>query len=284
MKIEFKEKTFEKYYGHELARLTNTTYSPDQCDEKFLGFDEAYLLPEEWFFRIAPYVRRRPRARMQGIGVNDLNHIVEELSRYLPKFRFNLFVQFKRPAYLISPGAGQWKDWKQSYYRYEITPHQQEALEKIESQSHGRAATVYASPAFWRSDDLWEHVKNEAVVDNSNMASAGRLSGHGHYSYVSAGFTGKGHSETVSIDSEPLRQVIKSGLEQNEPLPLNQHLKKAATAIWEATDSGDLAAPIFHRAREALGLEEIDRNSLESAMAVIDAFSDAFGVRYYAMG
>jgi hypothetical protein len=34
MDSEFKEKTYEKYFGYEIARLTNHhTFSPDQCDE-----------------------------------------------------------------------------------------------------------------------------------------------------------------------------------------------------------------------------------------------------------
>jgi len=284
MDIEFKEKTFEKYFGHELARLTNITFSPDQCDEEVLGFDEAFFLAERWLFRVAPYVRGRRRARMRGIDPRTFNHIGEDLARMLPDFRFNLFLQFKRPVYLTSRGAGQWQDWKQSYYRYATTPHQQEALERIEAQSYGRAAAVYASPAFWRADDLWAHVRNGVVVDNSNMAGAGKLKGHGCYSYVSAGFSGKGHSETVDIESDPLPKIIGTGLERNEPLPLNQHLKKAAAAIVEATSGSDTVTPAFQQVRTALGIEEFDPNSLASAIDMIEAFSDAFGVRYMAMG
>jgi len=47
MLAEFKEKTYEKYFGFELARLTTVTFSPDQCDEAFLGFDDAFFLPWE---------------------------------------------------------------------------------------------------------------------------------------------------------------------------------------------------------------------------------------------
>ena len=284
MDIEFKEKTFEKYFGHELARLTKITFSPDQSDEEILGFDEAFFIPGRRLFRIAPYVRARRRARMHGIDSRRFNHIGEDLARRLPDFCFNLFVQFKRPVYLKSRSAGQWPDWKQSYYRYTITPHQQKALERIEAQSCGRAAVVYASPAFWRANDLWAHVQNGAVVENSNMAGVGKLKGHGCYSYVSAGFAGKGHSKTVDIESDPLPRVIRTGLELNEPLPLNQHLKKAAAAIVEATSSSDTITPVFQQVRTALGIEEFDPNSLASAIDMIEAFSDAFGVRYTAMG
>lgn len=124
MDIEFKEKTFEKYFGHELARLTNITFSPDQCDEALLGFDEAFFLPEEWFFRFGPYVRRRRREQLTGIEIDEFNRHGEMIASHMPEFRLNLFVQFKRPKYLTSRGAKQWSDWKQNYYRYETTLHQ----------------------------------------------------------------------------------------------------------------------------------------------------------------
>lgn len=284
MDIEFKEKTYEKYFGHELAQLTRATFSPDQCDEATLGFDEAFLLPKEWFYEYGPYVRRRRRERLTGIEIKEFNKHGAFVAQHMPPFRFNLFVQFKRPKFLTSPGAKQWPDWKQRYFRYEITSHQQEALERIDAQSYGRAATIYASPAFWEASDLWRHVESEAVVKQSNMADAGKLKGHGHYSYVGPGFVGKGHSESVEIESEPLAQLIDRGLERNEPLPLHQHLKKTAAAIIEATSNSDLVAPAFHRVQTAMGFEKLDPNSLYDALGIIRVFSEAFGVRHYAIG
>lgn len=284
MDIEFKEKTFEKYFGHELARLTNITFSPDQCDEALLGFDEAFFMPVNWFFRFGPYLRRRRQGRLSGIEIDNFNKLGKSIASDMPDFKLNLFVQFKRPAYLTSRGAKEWSDWKQSYYRYETMPHQQEALERIDAQSFGRAATVYASPAFWQAADLWEHVRNEAVVDHSNMANAAKLKGHEHYSYIEPGYIGKGHSETVDFESDPLRQIITTGLERNEPLPLNQHLKKAAGAIIEATSGSDLVTPAFHQVQTSMGFEDLNPNSLYDAIAIIGIFSEAFGVRYFALG
>ena len=202
----------------------------------------------------------------------------------MPEFKLNLFVQFKRPQFLTSRGAKEWSDWKQSYCRYGTTPHQQEALERIDAQSYGRASTIYASPAFWRAADLWEHVRNNAVVEQTNMASAAKLKGHGHYSYIGPGYNGKGHSETVEIESDPLQQIIETGFERNEALPFNQHLKKAAAAIVEATGGSDLVTPAFYQVQTALGFENLDPNSLYDSIAIINIFSETFSVRYYATG
>jgi hypothetical protein len=241
-------------------------------------------MPEEWFFRFGPYVRRRRRGRLTGIEIDEFNKLGKSIASHMPDFRLNLFVQFKRPIYLTSRGAKEWSDWKQSYFRYETTPHQQEALERIDAQSYGRAATIYASPAFRHDKVLWEHMRNGAVVEHSNMASAGKLKGHEHYSYIAPGYFGKGHSETVDIESDPLQQIIGTGYERNGPLPLNQHLKKTAAAIIEATSGSDLVTPVFHQVQTAMGLEDLNPNSLYDAMAIIRIFSDAFGVHYYALG
>jgi hypothetical protein len=282
--IEFKEKTFEKYFGHELARLTNITFSPDQCDEALLGFDEAFFMPEEWFFLFGPYVRRRRRERLTGIEIDKFNKLGKMIASHMPDFKLNLFVQFKRPTYLTSRGAKEWSDWKQSYYRYETMPHQQEALERIDAQSYGRAATIYASPAFWQAEDLWKHVRSDAVIEQSNMASVAKLKDHEHYSYIAPGYFGKGHSETDDIESDPLQQIRGTGLERSEPLPLNQHLKKTAAAIIEATSGSDLVTPVFQQVQTAMGFEDLNANSLYDAMAIIKIFSEAFNLRYYALG
>lgn len=285
MDIEFKEKTFEKYFGHELARLTHITFSPDQCDEALLGFDEAFLMPEEWFSRFGPYVRRRRRGRrLVGIEIEEFNRLGNMIASHMPHFRFNLFIQFKRPTYLVSRGAREWLDWKQSYYRYETTPHQQEALERIDAQSHGRAATIYASPAFWQDADLWRHAGENAIVAHSNMASATKLRGHDHYSYIGPGYFGKGHSETVEIESDTLQNVIGMGFEHNEQLPLDKHLQKTAVAIMDAKSGSDIMTHIFDQAQTSMDFESLNTNSLYDAMSIIRIFSESFGLSYYAFG
>jgi hypothetical protein len=284
MEIEFKEKTYEKYFGHEIAQMTNISFSPDQCDEEILGFDEAFFVPERWFRLYGPYVRRRRLGRLTGVEISEFNETGKFIAKHMPPFRFNVFVQFKRPQFLTSRRSREWSDWKKSYYRYATTPHQQEALERIEKQSQGRAATIYASPAFWKADDLWNHVSNNKIINHSNMANALKLKGHKKYSYVSPGHIGKGHSETVEIASEDLAQVLSVGLERNEPLALNQHIKRTATEIIEATSGSDLVSPVFYQVKEAMGFENLDPTSLYDAILVVKIFSHAFDLRCFSVG
>jgi hypothetical protein len=283
MKIDFKEKTFEKYFSHEVARLTNITFSPDQCDENFLGFDDAFWLPLPWMIARAPFVRKSRWARMNGIDKKTFEKMGERFASRMPPFRFNLFVQYKRPDFLKTRGAGEWEHWHCPYYRYRITPHQQDVLAKIELQSQGRAATVYASPAFWQADDLWNNVQAGTVIANSNIASVGKLSGHGRYTYTSAGAKGKGHSEATEIESSALNLLISTGLER-EALPFNTHIKRVAQLILEVVSASDIGAEQFERARMAVELGELDYTSIVGALTTIELFSDVFGASYLAVG
>ncbi|WP_336810506.1 hypothetical protein [Bosea sp. MMO-172] len=283
METEFKEKTYEKYFSNEVARLTNITFSPDPCDEAMLGFDDAFWLPFPFRAGRLPSLRWRRWARLHGVDIRELDHIAEDLGRRMPPFRFNLFVQYKRPVFLTTRGAGEWEHWQCPYYRYATTPHQQDALEKIESQSGGRAATIYASPAFWRAADLWDNVRAETVISKSNIASVARLTGHGRYSYSEAGFRGKGHSEAADIESPSFESVLALSREAEE-LSFNKHIKRAAREIVEAIRSSDEGSAIFERARSALGGEPLDDGSLGSALETIELFSDAFGLSYMAIG
>ena len=289
MRAEFKEKTYEKYFGFELARRTNVTFSPDPCDEAFLGFDDAFFLELRWLWRLAPYIRRSRRSRLHGLRISELDHICDAITKRCPPFKFNLFVQYKRPEYLSRSSALEWPCWQRPYFRYEITPHQQGLLARIEQQSHGRAATIYASPAFWQTNDLWDHVEAERVVDQSNMASVGRLNGHTRFSYCAAGSFGRGHSDPVDVESPSFQQTLEGGMRQ-EGLSFNEHIKLAARRVNESVTGDELAASLLAQARAAiLGGEGSEgerpiEESLLYALATIEAFRDAFDISFYAVG
>jgi hypothetical protein len=284
MKIEFKEKTYEKYFSQEIGRLTNISFSPDQCDESFLGFDDAFFLPLRHLNFIAPYVRRSRRSHRIGIFLKELEHLTDEVIRRMPPFRFNLFVQYKRPEYLLTKGAKEWHFWQRSYYRFDITPHQQKLLERLEAISYDRASTVYASPAFWSASDLWQHVAASHIIDKSNIASAGRLVSHGCYTYVEPGHRGRGHSESVAIDSPILIETISAGVEKNDPLEAKQHLLKTAETMRSAANENEYTKQLLKQAEFPYLSDEAAPSQLMLALTTLRAFSDAFDISTFMLG
>jgi hypothetical protein len=288
MQIEFKEKPYEKYFAAEIARLTNVSFSPDQCDEEFLGFDDAFRLPTWFFRRWLPHVHLRRWSRLNGISVRELDDIVGEFSRRMPPFRFNLFVQYKRPEYLSRKSAQEWSCWDAPYFRYETTPHQQDLLEELERQSRGRAATVYASPAFWKADDLWSSVTAQSVIGNSNIANVTKLRGHSRFTYITHGNFGKGHSDPVDLESPTIERVIEDGTKQ-EALPFNQHIKRAARELEQSLRNNEFGSKVLDRIRYVLLEGEVSGiripdESVVAALQKIEVASDAIGVSFFAIG
>jgi hypothetical protein len=55
---------------------------------------------------------RRRWARLQGLKLADLDHIADDVSSRMPSFKFNLFVQYKRPEFLKQSNAIEWSCWK----------------------------------------------------------------------------------------------------------------------------------------------------------------------------
>jgi len=284
MKTEFKEKTYEKYFSGEIARLTNISFSPDQCDENFLGFDEAFLLPFEHPFFFAPYVRRSRRLRRSGIVLREVDHFTDRAVKWMPPFHFNLFVQYKRPEYLQTRGAREWSHWGAAYYRFDITPHQQRLLERLDAASYGRAATVYASPAFWSASDLWQFAPAGQILDNSNIASVGRLTGHDCYTYTGPGHRGIGHSEPEDIVSPSLRETVLAGVERNESVEAKKHILKTAAIVREAVGGDDETATLLTQAEGPYLTDEPGRSPLAQALTTLTAFSDAFAISTYMYG
>jgi hypothetical protein len=144
---------------------------------------------------------------------------------------------------------------------------------------------VYAAPAFWRIDDLWRNVRAETIVDRNNIASVGRLIGHNRV----AGLQGKGHSDPVDIEIPTMGQTIELAMRQ-EGWRFNRHVKRAARLIEESVAGDEFAGSLLAEAHKAILTEDgVERarptsDSLSSALATIEAFSDAFDVSFYAIG
>ena len=285
---QFKERTYEKYFGHQLARSTNLSYSPDLIDEFHLGFDEAFFIP-------IPSRTLRYRKLFipwqlfrTGLRLSEVDSFVKDVGDALPPFRFNFFVQYKRPEYVSHHRGGEWKDWESSYYRYRITQHQQDEFARLHAAARGRAAVVYASPAFLTWEDLFEHVKNQRVISESNLASANRMSGHDRFTYTSAGSQGKVHSEAEDVNSPTFEEIMQSRFEQ-DGMALYEHTQKMAQAIEISMEEDEDGKRFMLAARGALlssigvDLEELNSSNFINAVSTIEAFSDIYDLSYYSV-
>lgn len=281
---EFEEKTYEKYFGDEIKRKITDAFSPGQMAEHDLGFDESFFVPwlcrNIWFRGLFP----SPWFWYEGIDLPDIGYLPTGLVGQLPDFRLNLFVQCKRPEFVSGHRASEWHSWNSPYFRYNLMAHQQQALEKLNEHSAGRAAVVYASPAFWQTSELFHKRASREVVTGSNIAQAAAMTGHDRFTYVASGSFGIAHSEPEQIQGPTVEELIDKGRE-NERLRWDAHVEKTAIAIRKSLTEGTESAQLLDVMIDVIYREFsrifVRRGAILKDLATIEAFCDIFGLKIF---
>jgi hypothetical protein len=190
---EFEEKSFEGPLNSQLLDGSPYLYAPGQVLESVIGFDAAMMTQNLFFWQlwgrpspsgIAPSAQWWPKAVPQ---------------KSLPTFHLNLFLQYKRPERLSRSYSSEWSSWNHAYFRYWVTPHQQQALESCAASLGSNGLVVYASPAFSTFSELPTHTANRTLVKATNFVEAARLKSHSRYTYIDAGKDGLAFSEPTRI-------------------------------------------------------------------------------------
>ncbi len=289
MWAEFKEKTYETAFVGELRLLTNIIYAPDQTDENLLGFDVSAFLPWEMLPPFLPHMRYRRWKHFIGVSAAEINDLGAEMNSRLPKFRLNLFIQFKRPQYLVGKNASEWKEWNQAYYRYKLESHQQKLLHKINLTSKGRAKAFYAVPAFHLSDDLFNKTLDETIIKSSNIVDASLLEGHSKCTFAEAGNIAMAHSQPTEIRGPVIEELISP----NETAPefsFTRNLKETSNLIKTALEEDIASLNTLELGRRAIlggPMSEVYPRAAGSwydALITILAFSNGFGVKVCCSG
>lgn len=230
----------------ELAARASIIYSPGQVFENIVGIDAALFSknPDFWklwdkklwwqlFFQ--PYRR--------GIVIerkwwDQLKQGLDD--ERFPKFKFNVFIQHKRPEFISTSRGSEYKDWNQPYFRYDLDPNQQNNLYRLEQKVSSQGIVVYGCPAFWQFRELWFFVASGSLVDNSNFARPYDLNGHQRYTFVGSGKNGKVFSEHANIEGFSLLERINSMFKQASDFGSNTDfiysLSNRIAAVVEESD------------------------------------------------
>ena len=200
MQCQFEEKQYEEPLNRELG--TRVPYIPGQVFENIIGIDAAIFSKNQKFWRLwfkkhwwwPPFfLRYKPGVYLEP----EFWDLAEEnLNRdEFPNFKFNLFIQHKRPEFISSSLGKEYKHWRRPYFRYDLNPRQQDILNRLEQKVSRNAIVVYGCPAFWRLAELWSFIKSHGLIDNSNFIKPHDLNGHQRYTFVSSGKNGEAFSE-----------------------------------------------------------------------------------------
>ena len=225
----FEEKQFESAMNRELLCGGNSEYVPGLVFERIVGFDSALFANDPFFWRLWKHTFP-PRGIPLDMAIDFFEH---EITRdQFPKFKINLFIQYKRPEFIKSHRGCEMTYWDQPYFRYNITDHQQEILEKLEDSISNLGLVVYGSPAFYTFEDLFKHIQSTSLVRNTNFTKASTLKGHKRYTFISQGNYGIALSEKEQIKRVDILEEIEKS--EHEYKDNNKFLYATANKIEQS--------------------------------------------------
>ena len=213
MYAEFEEKTYEFYMNSELGDEF-CIYPPGQSEEGIIGIDAAMFSSNPKLWKLG-FKIPIPSGDVLKPELWDLDEKILK-SRKFPRFKCNIFVQYKRPEYISSSNGKEYPFWKKPYYRYRINNKQQKILCNLERNISNNSIVVYACPAFWKIYDLNDFYGKSELINNSNFVQPRNLRGHQIYTFINSGKYGMAFSEPFDVKTLDIIKTINHKLETAE--------------------------------------------------------------------
>lgn len=267
MRCEFEEKTYEQYHNMELVSGDKIFFPPGQLQEKSLGIDVALFSKNRKFWRLWGYYKWFMLWSFPtGISLSDLLEYAlwEKLKDIInaedfPTFKFNIFIQYKRPEYIKSARGKEYRFWMKPYFRYDILQHQQDILFSLEQKLDRKAIVTYAAPAFYKMNELLNFFSMGKLVENSNYVKPSALDGHTRWTYINGGIRGIAFSEPEENEGFSFWKELKEIREQTEGIRYENNtefLEYTANMLVETLKDSGYYWRVFSRIIELLHLPE----------------------------
>lgn len=208
---EFEEKEYEQPLNFELlSNPGNNIWSPGQVFEEHFGIDVALNVDKPDFWKLFGHINIPAGAILDSFNWGYIWRKIKT-KRMLPNFQTNLLLQVKRSHHRIGRKAiyaaqgitGQ-------YWQFEITDHQQHALDKLHQKLSNRALVCYASPAFHTLAELYDNIRMNSLVENTSFVQVHRMTGHKRWVYDQAGAVGLACSKIEKIEDQNFRSLINN--------------------------------------------------------------------------
>jgi hypothetical protein len=208
---EFEEKSYEGPLYNQLERGNADLFTPGQVLESTVGFDRGLFVAQAALWQTLGY---KSPLRGAALAYYDWPYGWGPPSprTQLPRFRLNLFLQAKRPAYyerrprslqsITTISAPLWA--------FRVTEDQQHLLEVLAATIQGKAHVAYAAAVFHTNSSLFTHTKRRTIVQNSTFPSVDVLSGHEAWYYQSPGAQGAANPNPESIEEPSLLERVRS--------------------------------------------------------------------------
>lgn len=290
---EFEEREYEAPLYTQLQHSSTQVWAPGQVFESHVGFDYAMFAQHPYFWKLQGFLVP-PLGVVLGNYPPEFWYGLRRFHRPLPNFALNLFIQAKRPIVLSRANAKlKAKGLKGPYWKLKLTSHQQLLLESLANAAGISALVCYAGPAFHRLTELYAHIQQGTVVENSTFPSALALKGHDAWNYTCPGASGIANPTPERIDEAPLIERLREFTQRQRPdeeQGFAQNLKRLASVVAEAASRGPengRSAIYFQTLREIDHYMDLYRpqrypDALRSYLAVA-AFSSTFGLAWHVL-
>jgi hypothetical protein len=155
-----------------------------------------------------------------------------------------------------------------------LTAHQHQLLLDLERTVGNHAIVLYASPSFWKYDDMWLHQGAGTLMETSMLVQPSGI-GRGHHLWTwTPGGRGVAHSEpeegrfsTVADVRDRLLSTARAA-ERQAP---REHLKTIATAMLEA----EVAQKPRERWEEEIGGGKVWADAAAPSPEAVSELADA---------
>jgi|GEM_PF-367803 len=206
---EFEEKEYEGPLNRELLGRSRNLWTPGQVFEFYFGIDAGLLVSNSNFWRMMGFPNPPVGVSLPTVRWNALWRAVGFVRR-LPAFDLNLFLQVKRP-FVVSKPRGKFANlFTPPFWRFELTGHQQRALQRLAAKVGSNGLVAYGCAAFDSLQDLFVHIPAARIVANSTFVKASALTGHAYWVYDSPGTAGVKCSEPVDFEDKSFEDQIGS--------------------------------------------------------------------------
>lgn len=288
MLSEFEEKQYEQHLNIELLQGSNLIFPPGQHLENVLGFDAALFTKNKHFWRHFlgeyPWYRRFFRSYLDGMYFpRNAYELEDSLNNDFPQFKFNAFIQHKRPEKMVKDTATEWASWNQEYYRYKVLDHQQATLENLEQNVGNLGIVTYASPAFHTMQEFWQVHRSQSFILNSNFCQPSKLTGHKAYTYIEAGTNGVAHSEPEKVESKHLLDELLrlSETDYRQEIKNTDFLSNSCELIEKCLKPQQKYSELYFEIVRDLDEQQIDGPQALRDLYKISVFKFVTGINLY---
>ena len=296
---DFQESEFRGPLCNQLEWGNPLVWEPSQVFEKHIGMARASYATNPLFWGIHGLPAPLGDALMLDyewyyIWKKRINN------KALPDFTRNLFMQAKRPSAGAKPRGKLKKEGiSGEYWKFEITPHQQKALERMSSSLGNEAIVCYAAPAFHTQSALYTHTANRSLVQSSTFPLVSDLKGHAAWYYEEGGASGLANPDFIRIESEDMETKITrlAQVAADQQASAGQSLERLSERILRSTreiESPSAADTWFHASLQKAEQEIAERSAFMGSddeyvrairsFAQIKAFCTAYHLDWLVIG